>query len=374
MRVTALIATCLISLALPSLAAHPDRLLRDSLQALLAGETDRAQTLLEPLLNRDPPNRLAELLVADIRAVKAGHAPQLGRGTQYGVPDLTAQAKARLAANPWQRKLGSQFYELPVELADILWVDTSAARAYWLKQNEDGFEEHQSFYSSIGSNGAGKQRAWDRRTPIGIYVVVDRLEGFEIHERYGVLAFPMNYPNAWDRSLGRTGDGIWLHGVEPTDYARPPLDSDGCVVLTNADLRTLAPSIQRDQFLVVIDNGSAPDALDQGEVDTIKETLNRWLQALERGDSDTLASLYLESTGETALGLGSLQQRIGVNNDTRTVTARQMLIAGYPGEPDLVLARFRLEVTTASGKQALWRSLYLRRQNPSNWKIAAAGY
>ena len=45
------------------------------------------------------------------------------------------------------------------------------------------------------------------------------------HDKYGVAAYPLDYPNAWDRFNERTGYGIWLHGVdhknpEPKSAAR----------------------------------------------------------------------------------------------------------------------------------------------------------
>ncbi len=50
---------------------------------------------------------------------------------------------------------------------------------------------------------------------------------------YGAGAFPINYPNEWDRRQGRDGYGIWLHGVPRDVYSRPPRASDGCIVLSN---------------------------------------------------------------------------------------------------------------------------------------------
>ncbi|MHB1691088.1 MAG: L,D-transpeptidase family protein, partial [Thiomonas sp.] len=73
-----------------------------------------------------------------------------------------------------------------------------------------------------------------------------------LNATYGAGAMPLNHPNAWDRLLGRTGGGIWLHGVPPTSYARPPLDSDGCVVLSNPDIPSLMTRIEPGAAPVVI--------------------------------------------------------------------------------------------------------------------------
>ena len=60
---------------------------------------------------------------------------------------------------------------------------------------------------------------------------------------YGLGAFPIDYPNAWDRYLGRTGTGIWIHGTQPDSFSRPPLSSRGCVTLNNEDLGVIEPLV-----------------------------------------------------------------------------------------------------------------------------------
>src|SRR3989338_9263109 len=60
----------------------------------------------------------------------------------------------------------------------------------------------------------------------------------------GVGALPLNYPNEYDKRLGRTGSGIWLHGVPSDSYARSPNSTDGCVVLANPELQTILDQVQ----------------------------------------------------------------------------------------------------------------------------------
>ncbi len=54
-------------------------------------------------------------------------------------------------------------------------------------------------YMSIGENGVGKKRAWDRKTPLGIYFITEQLDTSNLDDKYGVAAYPLDYPNAWDR-------------------------------------------------------------------------------------------------------------------------------------------------------------------------------
>src|SRR4029077_15203825 len=116
-----------------------------------------------------------------------------------------------------------------------------------------------------------KTREGDQKTPIGVYHVTANLPRQKLSDFYGAGAFPINYPNAWDRRLGRNGHGIWLHGTPSDTYSRPPRASDGCIVLANADLEAVARKLQIGSTPVVI-----ADALDwarPGEVEALKTDL-----------------------------------------------------------------------------------------------------
>ena len=99
----------------------------------------------------------------------------------------------------------------------------------FLYKNQDGLPVYMDdFYVTIGKNGAGKIIEGDQKTPLGVYFVTRFIESGELPDLYGDGAFPINYPNIWDRRNGRTGTGIWLHGTPSTIFSRPPEDSDGC--------------------------------------------------------------------------------------------------------------------------------------------------
>jgi len=62
---------------------------------------------------------------------------------------------------------------------------------------------------------------------LGVYHVTGNLQKDYLVKTYGNQstlygdgAFPLNYPNDWDRRLRRNGHGIWLHGV-PFRHLQP---------------------------------------------------------------------------------------------------------------------------------------------------------
>ena len=100
------------------------------------------------------------------------------------------------------------------------------------------------FYISLGKNGVEKQRQGDQKTPLGVYRVISARE--RLPDFYGPGAFPLDYPNDWDRLQHRNGHGIWLHGTPSDTYSRAPWATDGCVVLTNEDFAKLSRYVDGD--------------------------------------------------------------------------------------------------------------------------------
>ena len=120
----------------------------------------------------------------------------------------------------------------------------------WQRGIDGALKLQTDYYVSQGKLGVKKFREGDQKTPIGVYYVNGRIPGPKLPDFYGTGALPINYPNEWDRRNGRGGSGIWLHGTPSDNFSRPPLSSDGCVVLANPDLlvrwQTQAPLNEPD--------------------------------------------------------------------------------------------------------------------------------
>ena len=231
---------------------------------------------------------------------------------------------------------------------------------------------------SIGSNGPYKQRAGDRRTPIGTYFVTEQLDTSRMHEKYGITAFVLDYPNTWDRRLERSGDGIWVHGVDRRGAGRrrPPLDTDGCIALPNEDLAAL-------EALFV--NGATPvliaESINWGDAATrialaaeLTSAVSRWAQGIASGDwHDYLSSYHpefrrwgMDYDEWAALRLATLPER-----EISDVAVDDLLLLGYPGEEGLFLSRFRQTVTEAGINKTRVKRLYWRRDSNDVLRIVA---
>ena len=123
-------------------------------------------------------------------------------------------------------------------------VDTSKSTLY-LYENVNGEPRYVSdFYISVGKKGADKVSEGDQKTPLGVYFVNGHLTKDKLTDFYGPNAYPLSYPNEWDKREGHDGHGIWLHGTPSDTFSRPPRASNGCVVLANNDLNLLGSRLQ----------------------------------------------------------------------------------------------------------------------------------
>lgn len=371
--------TCALVLMSVVAVADPDAEVRRAVDHLLVGDTDTAEQLLKPLTKMQPPFQLAHLLLADIYAVRAGEDSLMARNDERVPATLIAlrdELRARHSAPRLSEDHLNSLITIPTSISDLLFVDARHARSYWLEQEEGALRTRRSFYTSIGKAGSGKSKAWDRRTPVGIYFIVDRLEDFELHAQYGPLAFPMDYPNGWDRYRQRTGDGIWLHGVERTGYARPPLDSDGCVVLTNVDLRLLAPAVKARQFAVIVSDGPPESSVAPNEQrEALHAFVERWRALAEAGDSDWF-DLYGEEFRPLAGDIASWREQTAavLTSVKQQIEIGELFVAAYPGESDLFVLRFAISRTVNETSRNYYQQLYVRYNASGDYEIIAEGF
>lgn len=231
-------------------------------------------------------------------------------------------------------------------------------------------------YMSIGQNGDGKERSGDRRTPLGIYFVTEQIDTSRLHEKYGVTAYALDYPNTWDRRLQRSGDGIWLHGVDRRGGQRPPLDTDGCIALPNEQLMNLAAVLtpNRTPVIVAREIGWTEPRQLAALRRELELSVDAWAQTLERGEVDAHLSLYddeFRHWGIDKAGWSVLQRAGAAARSIIAVELAELLLLADPEEDGLFLSRFQLVITEASGTTVFTKRLYWRRSANGKLKVIA---
>ena len=248
-----------------------------------SGRWNEAVAEIEGLVAKYPNFRLAHLVHGDLLLAKAGsvHGANAPAPVTDRLRELRAELVWRLRHHlqlPAEGSIPRYLLRLDATQSHAIVVDTTWHRAY-VFENAGGIPKLvRDYYTTIGKHGVSKQREGDKRTPIGAYHVVAHIPGSKLPDLYGWGAFPIDYPNEWDRRQGRTGNGIWIHGVPAETYARAPRASDGCVALANPEIEDLAARVQPGLTPVVIADGIewlAPDVW-RSESEAFIRQLEAW--------------------------------------------------------------------------------------------------
>ncbi len=265
---------------------------------------------------------------------------------------------------------------LPDSVATVFVAETDASAIHVYEHTDGDISLGGTYYISIGRNGAGKQRSGDRRTPIGTYFVTEQLDTSRLHEKYGVTAFPLDYPNRIDERHERSGDGIWVHGVDPNGGRRPALDTDGCIALPNEDLLQLQSLFKPGRTPVLISTKlrTSTDEERESLAAAIETAVRRWSTSLAAGDMHTFLAIYdddfryrsMDRDAWSAFAVQTLGAR-----EIESVDISDLLILGYPGEDELVMSRFRLAIAEPETTVTLDKRLYWRKGPGGEYRIFA---
>ena len=166
-----------------------------------------------------------------------------------------------------------------IKYAMVVEKDTQQLFVY---SYDDAFKKIYNFKCSTGEVAGEKSRSGDKKTPEGVYFFTNEYKKRDLSLTYGIMAFPIDYPNFFDRIEGRKGYSIWLHG---TDKPIKPRDSNGCIVLANNDIDRLAKYIDLNRTPIIIVDKLLYASFDDrsGIKSSIFNLLKQWNHALENG-------------------------------------------------------------------------------------------
>ncbi|MDO8925373.1 MAG: L,D-transpeptidase family protein [Sideroxyarcus sp.] len=373
------------SFALPALAETPSRDLElglaKSLQAVRENRLDVALNEVDSLLKLNPNFKLAQLVRGDLLLARSkpigdfGAAPNAPRDR---VQDLREEANARLQRVQQQQPIAVPKYlwQLSPKQRYAVVVDTSKSTLY-LYENVKGEPRYVAdFYISVGKKGADKIVEGDQKTPLGVYFVNQHLTKDKLTDFYGSGAYPISYPNEWDKRLGRNGHGIWLHGTPSDTYSRPPLASNGCVVLNNDDLTHLGSHIQVGVTPVIITrkmDWMADD--DLSDRDALLKSIEQWRNDWSSRDTENYLSHYARdfSTGTVTLPAFAQQKRL-VNSGKTWIKVKlsDLSVFPYPNQPDMVVVNFEQDYESNNLSNRMHKRQYWMKRD-GRWQIVYEG-
>lgn len=359
----------------------PEAMLVNALIDISENHISGALEQIESLLSAKPDFRLAQVIKGDLLLARSRPIDTIGAGARSDhAADMREEARARLARFAFQPpadKAPIYLLEIPAEQKYALVLDTSKSTLFVFENSKNGPRYVADYYISVGKNGADKLREGDKKTPLGVYHVTSKLARKQLTDFYGVGAFPINYPNEWDKLRGRDGYGIWLHGTPFDTYSRPPRASDGCVVLANEDLDDLEKYLQFGKTPVVITQ--SVEWVDRDSVSRVRaELLNDlegWRRDWESRDTDSYLEHYSArfSSGNAGIAQWSAQKRqVNSAKSWIKVGVSDTSLILYPGGSSLAVVTFEQDYSSSNLSNKMRKRQYWVREG-ERWKILYEG-
>lgn len=198
--------------------------------------------------------------------------------------------------------LPSTIYQLDSKYTHHIMVVEKATHSLYLYENSNQMPKLLKKYTILtGKFPGNKLIQGDKKTPEGIYFFQQFHTSTELLSKYGDYgkiygagAFTLNYPNEIDRRQNKTGGGIWLHSTDDDNRISLGLDSRGCVVATDKDLKNLSQYIDlKNTPMVIVQNLHFQTKESWTEEKTkITTLIDGWMNAWKEKDFQTYINSY----------------------------------------------------------------------------------
>lgn len=367
----------------PNSVAGPEPLLSRIFEQIEQNHLDVALEQADALIKAYPKFRLTYLIKGDLLLARAGPISVLGNVANAPagkLAELRDEAIVRLKGyhdKPRANYVPRYLLQMPPDQKYAIVVDTQKSRLY-LYQNDKGTPRFVAdYYITQGKLGADKKREGDMKTPIGVYHVTSSLSPRKLSDLYGSGAFPISYPNEWDKRRGRNGHGIWLHGTPSNTYSRPPRDSDGCVVLANQDLDTISKDLQVGLTPVIISDSIEWLSLDDwhAERTALEKEIAQWQTDWESLDVNRYLSHYskkFSADGENLAQWSAKKRQINRGKTWIKVATENLSMFRNPGKEPMVVVTFDQVYRSNNLSNVMKKRQYWLKED-GRWKIAYEG-
>ena len=180
----------------------------------------------------------------------------------------------------------ADLFNYPFMPEELLVIDKQKQKLFVVVSKSPITEKYQ-FLCKTGRKEGDKWEEGDLRTPEGIYFIESEITKGIDPDKYGSLAFTLNYPNPVDRIKGKKGHGIWIHGrgSSVNNYR-----TQGCVALTYQDIRKLKGAIKLGKTPVIIAKSIKWEVNkfenEESNVKQIVSSIYRWAKAWSFREKD----------------------------------------------------------------------------------------
>lgn len=350
------------------------------LEKVQQSQLDTALSEVDRLIVRYPNFRLAHLVRGDLLLARTRPIEvfgNTGHAARERLDELRAEAYVRLRSymdHPPAELIPRYLLQFGPAQKNAIVIDGGRSRVY-VYENANGTPRLvKDYYTTLGKRGIDKLVEGDKKTPVGVYQVTSQIPGNKLPDLYGWGAFPISYPNEWDKLLGKTGYGIWLHGVPSDTYTRAPWASDGCIALANPDIEDLAQRVQVGVTPVIISDRVewlTPEAW-RAERDAFMAQLEAWRADWEGLDTQRYLAHYARSFRSDGMDLAAWQEHKRKVNAGKTwikVSLNNLSAFRSPSEQSLIAVTYDQDYRSNNLMQQTRKRQYWTVEN-GRWKIA----
>lgn len=264
----------------------------------------------------------------------------------------------------------------------VLVVEKSTHSLFLYKYAEDKPELVKKYTIMTGKFAGNKMTQGDKKTPEGIYFFQQFHSSQELLERYGdygkiygVGAFTTNYPNEMDKRAGKTGSGIWLHSAENDERVSLGLDSRGCVVAENNDLKDISQYIDLSNTPVVItqDLHYLSEENWNKNKKSILGVVNKWTEAWRNKDFESYINSYSKKEFKHKIrgrynAFKTYKRAVFSRNDKPIINFTDISVLS---QGDYVVVTMMQDYNSPVIKDIGKKTLYLKKNDNYEWKIVA---
>ncbi len=257
----------------------------------------------------------------------------------YGLADIEKKLDKELTKKSyWSKYLKNKdtSFGFIENYTDILICDKSKSNLTLYKKGKKKYEKQVSYGAYTGKLKGDKKVEGDLKTPNGIYNLVKKID--KLDSFYGPMAFVTSYPNEYDKYLGKSGHGIWIHGL-PTKQKRDSF-TKGCIAINNDHIKCLDRDIDLSKTLLLIYPKKYKLGVSKKELANILSQLYMWRYAWIYNDLDKYLSFYdtenfKRADGKSFSWFKRHKTRIFNKNEDKQILFTDITVIPYPNKKDV---------------------------------------
>jgi murein L,D-transpeptidase YafK len=264
----------------------------------------------------------------------------------------------------------------------ILVVEKSTHSLYLYKYGENEPKLVKKFRILTGKFTGNKTIQGDKKTPEGIYFFqrfysADNLinKYGDYGKIYGAGAFTTNYPNIIDARKGKTGGGIWLHSTDYDNRISLGLDSRGCVVAVDKDLKEISQYIDLANTPIIIVQNLYFESKSNWNKNkaAISNVITNWMKSWQQKDFKSYISSYSPTEFKHSRrgryqAYKNYKRSVFSRTDTPNIVFEDLSIL-HNGE--YVVATMVQNYSSPLIKDVGRKTLYLKKDKNYQWKIVS---